>query len=142
MKTLIALLSVVVLTLSVNLFTGCASVKSGSDPIIVRAEQVESGALASFIFVINFDNSDRGFWKTNAPAFHNFAEWLRTPVGVDSLGNTQRRGLQMISNVDSLKVAYKSNASQSNALQTAIATLAQAVSQAQSWTTIVTTQTP
>lgn len=139
MKTLLALLSVVVLTLSV---TNCASVKSGSDPIIVRAEQVESGALASFVFVVNFDNSDRGFWKTNAPAFHNFAEWLRTPVGVDSSGNTQRRGLQMISNVDSLKVAYKSNASQSNALQTAIATLAQAVSQAQSWTTIVTTQTP
>jgi len=120
--------------------TGCITTQSTSDNIIIRAEQAESGTKAAFDFVTASDDINRAFWKTNAPAFHNFAEWLRTPL--TNNGVMYRRGLLMIKQVDDAKMLYKSNASQSNALLNVILDLEAAKSQASAWSTIVTSKTP
>jgi hypothetical protein len=131
MKPIINLLSI----LSVLIITGCATIQKGQDPLIVRAEQSEQIAATTFDLVVNLDNSNRTFWRTNAPAFHQFAEWVRTPVEIGEL--TLPRGLAMIRQVDDAKVAYKSNVAQSNALLVAVSSLENASKQAQAWNTII-----
>ncbi len=122
-------------------FTGCAQLSPGADPIVVRAEQLEQTASASFDLVVSVDNADRGFWRTNAAAFHGFAEWLRAPVA--TLSNTNEpRGLGMILLVDNAKLQYQANKSQSNLLLSAMSDLSAAESQASAWSTIVKTKTP
>lgn len=121
--------------------TGCKSVQPGSDPLVVRAEQLETSADGAFQFVVSVDNADRGFWMTNAPAFHHFAEWLREKVPTPTNPN-EPRGLGMILLVDSAKLQYEANKSQSNSLVTALADLQLAVNQASAWSTIVKTPTP
>ena len=123
-----------------GVFIGCASLQKGADPIVVRAEQVETVAASAFDTVVILDNSNRGFWQTNAPAFHLFAEWLRTPITIEST-NSMRRGLAMVKLVDDAKLIYVSNASQSNILNQAISDLQIAVTQAQAWSTIIQTPT-
>ena len=119
----------------------CATVSPTSDPIVVHAEQVEASADAAFQLVVSVDNSDRGFWLTNAPAFHNFAEWLRAPVPIP--GNTNEpRGLGMILLVDNAKLAYETNSAMTNVLATTLADLQTALNQASAWSTIVQTPTP
>jgi len=130
------LLSVVAFTL----LAGCATLSPGSDVLVVRTEQLETAA-ASFDLVVKVDHADRGFWRTNAPAFHEFAEWLRTPIPIDYQTNVMRRGLLMIKKVNDAKIVYKANAGTSNALLTAFADLRAAADQAAAWATIVKTPT-
>lgn len=120
---------------------GCKTVTAGSDPVVVHAEQIEASADAAFQLVVSLDNSDRGFWTTNAPAFHNFAEWLRQPVPVPSNPN-EPRGLGMILLVDQAKLAYETNNAMTNVLNTALADLQTALNQASAWSTIIQTPTP
>lgn len=120
----------------IGLFVGCVALQPGADPLVVRAEQLETTADASFQLVVSVDNADRGFWITNAPAFHNFAEWLRAPVPTPSNPN-EPRGLGMILLVDSAKLSYQVNKSQSNILISAISDLTIAATQANAWATIV-----
>ena len=118
---------------------GCASLNPGADPLVVRVEQALTVANASFDLVLRVDQADRGFWKTNAPAFHSFCEWLRTPISTYGDGNQPRAvGLQL--NLDGLKNSYKANktAAGSNALFTALLTLNSAVNQSASWSNIIT----
>jgi hypothetical protein len=122
------------------IFAGCSTLQPGANPVVVRAEQLETTASAAFDLVVNTDDSNRGFWITNAPAFHNFAEWLRTPVPIPGNLN-EPRGLGMILLVDQAKMTYETNSAQSNALVTAISTLQTAVDQAGAWATIVKTPT-
>lgn len=117
---------------------GCASLQTGSNSIVVRAEQTESGALATFNFVVNADDSNRSFWLTNAPAFHNFAEWLRQPL--TNNGVMYRRGLWMVKQLDDAKLTYKANTSESNVLINAINDLESAKVQANAWYIIATTK--
>jgi|ERR1039458_2014299 hypothetical protein len=131
---------VIALAAAVIFVTSCATLNPGADPIVVNAERVEIVAVSAFDTVVTLDNSNRGFWATNAPAFHNFAEWLRTPVTIEST-NVTRRGLAMVKLVDDAKIIYKSNASQSNILIQAVADLQIAITQAQAWQTIVQTPT-
>lgn len=130
-----------VLTLAATwaaVIVGCASLQPGADPLVVRAEQLETTANASFQLVVDVDNSDRGFWITNAPAFHNFAEWLRAPVPV--AGNpSEPRGLGFILLVDAFKLTYQANHSQSNQLSSALDNLSLVANQAGAWATIVKT---
>lgn len=119
---------------------GCATLAPGADPLVVRTEQVQSIAGPGIDFVLHFDNSDRGFWRTNAPPFHNFCEWLRTPIPYTN-GATLPRAILMQVNVDDLKQAYKfsKTSGNSNALYTALGTLSAALTQATSWSNIVVT---
>lgn len=119
---------------------GCATLAPGADPLVVRTEQVQSIAGPGIDFVLHFDNADRGFWRTNAPPFHNFCEWLRTPIPYTN-GTTLPRAILMQVNVDDLKQAYKfsKTSGNSNALYTALGTLSAALNQATSWSNIVVT---
>jgi len=91
--------------------TGCTQLDKNADPLIVRAEQVEASALATFDLVLNVNDSNRDFFRSNAPEFHNFAEWLRTPTpGVYPDGKpTWPRSLAMIYDLHTVKLAYKTN---------------------------------
>jgi hypothetical protein len=131
---IINLLSIAALLIVVGI--GCSTIQPGADVLVVRAEQLETTADASFQLVVSVDNADRGFWKTNAPAFHNFAEWLRAPVPTPSNPN-EPRGLGMILLVDADKIAYQQNKSLSNSLLSAISDLQFAANQAASWQVIV-----
>lgn len=121
--------------------SGCTTLAPGADPLVVRAEQLETTANASFDLVVAVDNANRGFWLTNAPAFHQFAEWLRAKVPVPNNAD-QRRGVAMILLVDSAKLTYQANHSQSNLLIQAVSDLQAAANQAAAWSTIVKTPTP
>jgi hypothetical protein len=117
---------------------GCASVKAGADPLVVRVEQTEKAADATFTMVLGIDQVDRGFWRTNAPAFHQFCEWLRSPVVYGD--GPIPRGVVIQLNVDDLKLAYQNSktSGNSNALWSAWSTLSAALSQTTSWSNIIT----
>jgi len=116
---------------------GCATVAPGNDPIVVRAEQVEAGAIASFDLVLNLDQANRPFWRTNAPGFHQFCEFLRAPQVVN-ITNTAPRGVAMVLSLQQVKADYRASRASSNLLEVAISTLSSAVGQAKSWMSIVT----
>jgi hypothetical protein len=124
------------------LVIGCAHLTPGSDPLVVRTEQVQSGANATFDFVLHLDDNNRGLWRTNAPAFHNFCEWLRTPMQYKA-SQTVSRCVLMQLDVDDLKTDYKMNksAANSNVLFTAVGTLSYALGQSMSWSNIIVTPT-
>lgn len=119
-------------------FIGCRTVQPGSDLLVVRTEQALTTAGATFDFVLRLDNSHRVFWRTNAPAFHGFCEWLRTPLFYNYT-NVVPRAVAMQLEVDDLKLAYKSakSSSNSNALFTALGTLSAAIAQSTSWSNII-----
>lgn len=121
---------------------GCATLAPGADPFVVRVEQSQTMADVTFDFVLHIDQADRGFWRTNAPAFHNFCSWLRTPVPYSTTNLPRVIALQV--NVADLKGAYKTGrtAGNSNALYSAWAVLSAAVGQANSWSNIVVIPTP
>lgn len=134
MKAKILLLTLVSGAMAL-LFSSCKTLQPGADPLIVRTEQTETIAKATFDTVLNFDNSNRAYWQTNAPAFHNFCEWLRAPQTVE-VTNTLPRAAAMLISLDDTKLAYKSAAVSSNVLVEALATVQAALNQAQAWTTI------
>lgn len=116
-------------------FEGCNSVAVGSDPVVVRAEQAESGATNTLNLIVTLDDANRGFWMTNAPALHTFAESLRKPVQID--GVTLPAGLAAVRSVDDVRVAYVAGKATSNDLAMAVSVLQSLLSQASAWSTIV-----
>lgn len=123
------------------LVVSCASLNKGADPLVVRTEQVQTAARATFDLVLTVDNTDRGFWRTNAPAFHNFCEWLRTPSNYK--GATVPRCISAELLVDDAKTSYKvaKNVTNSNTLWTAVLVLQELSAQATAWQAIVTLPT-
>ena len=124
-------------------FSGCAALSKGADPLVVRTEQAETDGKAAFDLVLDVDNSNRGFFRTNAPGFHAFCEGLRVPVTVD-LTNTLPTASAYLQSLDDVKVAYQNAKATSNALATAILTLEAVVNQAMNWEAALTaiTNTP
>jgi len=118
---------------------GCAAVKPGADAFVVRTEQAQTVAAATFDFVLRMDQANRGMWQTNAPAFHDFCEWLRTPTAYGAALNVPRCVVMQLQ-VDDLKLSYQAakTAGNSNALFLAVAVLGTAVNQSASWSNIVT----
>ena len=132
----------IILTVAALLFiaVGCASIQPGQDALVVNAERLETVSASAFDTVVILDNSNRSFWITNAPAFHGFCEWIRTPITIEST-NTLPRGLAMIKLVDDAKLVYEVNKSQSNILIQVVADLQGVFNQASSWTLIVQSPT-
>jgi hypothetical protein len=118
---------------------GCAQIRPGEDPLVVRAEQAEATAKATFDLVLNIDNSDREFWRVNAPAFHEFCEWLRQPQVV-WVTNWLPRASAMIANVDAVKHDYIGSKVYSNSLVRVLVVLESASTEAGAWHTIATNQ--
>jgi hypothetical protein len=130
-----------ILTIVSSLFlAACASLKPGADALVVRAEQTEASAKASFDLLLSIDHSDRGFWKTNLPAFHGFCEWLREPQ-IALVTNILPRASAMILSVNAVKRDYILSKSYSNSLVSAIAVLESACAEAGTWHFIVTNST-
>lgn len=129
---------------SLLLFQACAPLQPGADPLIVRTEQTETTAKASFDLVLNVDNQSRQFWRTNAPQFHSFCEWLRAPQTVASQfeTNTLPRASAMILSLDDLKLRYKAGRASSNDLSAATAVLDGIINQANNWLPLITNQPP
>jgi len=120
------------------LILGCATLDPGANAFIVRVEQGQSIAQPTFDLVLNLDNDARAFWRTNAPAFHAFCEWLRAPVIYSN--SPLQRVIAIQANVQDLKMAYKvsRDAGHSNALFNTWIVLDAAIGQAGSWSQIVT----
>lgn len=116
--------------------TGCAPLQPGADPVVVRAEQAEAAASSSFHLALQLDQLDRGFWRTNAPAFHGYCEWLRIPTPYQTTTILPRYRVLLLS-FDDVKLDYKAGRATSNILFTAVTTLQSAASQAEAWLTIV-----
>lgn len=116
--------------------SSCATIAPGSG-FIVRVERTQRVAAATLDFVLSLDEGDRDFWRTNAPAFHDFCEWLRSPSAVTP---SLQRGLAIQKSVQDLKVRYKQQTTtqNSNALYLAWAILDSTIIQANSWSNIVT----
>lgn len=104
---------------------------------MVRAEQTEAAAKSTFDLVLSVDHADRGFWRTNSPAFHAFAEWLRQPQVV-RVTNVLPRASAMILSLNNIKGEYVFSKSYSNALVSAIAVLQSAATEANAWSIIIT----
>lgn len=132
------------ITLATMTLSGCVALQPGADPLVVSVERSETVAKGSFDLVLNLDNSNRAFWRTNAPAFHEFCEWLRQPQTVaDTYGtNTLPRGLAMLMSVDDIKMDYEASRASSNALLESLATLQSAANQASDWSTVITNKSP
>lgn len=138
MKARLAILPLSLLAALGFVIAGCVALDPTADPFVVRTEQAQTVAKSTFDLVLNQDHADRGFWRTNAPAFHSFCEWLRTPTPYQ--GTNFARCVVMQLNVDDAKLAYRASriAANSNALYGVLALLTQAQAQAGSWQFIVT----
>lgn len=128
---------VIVSMIMLILLNGCATIQPGNDRLVVTAERMETVAISSFDLVVNIDNANRPFWRTNLPAFHEFAEWLRQPQIVWQT-NSLPRGAAMVANVNNIKNDYKASKVDSNVLVSAIAVLQSAMGQANGWLSLVT----
>lgn len=107
---------------------GCAALAPGADPLVVRAEQLESGANATFETFLTIDWQNHVFLATNAPAAHNFAQYLREPVMVN--GTNYPRDIVFILSLNAVKQSYKAGKTGSNDMVLAITTLQSALNQA------------
>jgi hypothetical protein len=127
----------IALMLCLVLLAGCAPLQPGADPIVVRTEQAEQGAKATFQLALQTDQLDRGFWRTNAPGFHSYCENLRIPTPYQ-VTNTLPRYRVMLLSLNDVKLDYKHGRASSNDLHTALLTLQSLQNQANIWLTIVT----
>lgn len=87
------------------LFAGCfATLKPGADAVVVRAQQAEQMAFATFDTYLKMVHAHEAKVKSTAPAAYDFAEWLRAkqPDG-------QPRGLAMIESLGRVRRAYAAN---------------------------------
>jgi hypothetical protein len=119
---------------------GCAQLRPGADPIVVRAEQTEAAAKSTFDLILSVDHADRGFWRSNSPAFHAYCEWLRTPQIV-FVTNVMPRASAMIVSLNNVKHEYLLSKVYSNALVSAIAVLEAANVEAGAWAGVITNKT-
>lgn len=116
---------------------GCAHIQPGQDPLVVNVERTETVAKSTFDLVLNVDNSRREYFETNAPAYHNFCEWLRQPQTIEET-NTLPRATAMLMSLDDIKVSYKQARASSNDVYTVLATVTSTMKQASAWLNIVT----
>lgn len=136
-------LLVLALFLGLFLTTGatCRKLDPGASPVVVRTEQLLTSAQATFLFTLQVDQKDRGFWRSNAPAFHAFCETLRRPTTYQGTNVLPQYRVWLLS-LDDVKLDYKAGRTSSNALATAGAALTSLMNQASAWSTIVTNRQP
>lgn len=140
-NTRAGLLLLVALTVGLFLTTAatCRRLDPGADPLVVRTEQFLTTAESTFLFTLQVDHQDRGFWRAQAPAFHAYCETLRVPTpyphGSTNLLPQWRVALLSL---DDVKLDYQASRASSNALWSALVTVESLRHQASAWLTIVT----
>jgi hypothetical protein len=132
-------LALIVLTFGLAwLMQGCAGTAAGSDPLVVRTEQAETAAYNTFDTFLKLDDlamktpAVSNAWSVAA---HPFARYLRQPILNGT--NTVPFGIATILSVDQIKLTYEAGTSTSNALVTALDTLAATVAQASQYTSLM-----
>lgn len=125
---------------SLLLVGGCATILPGNDPLVVETERVLTIGQGTFELVTTIDDANRSFWKTNAPPFHEFVEWLRTKITLNET-NIVRRGPGMLQSLNNVKIEYKQHKASSNSVYTVLATVQSALNEAQTWLATVNTNT-
>ena len=122
------------------IISGCAPLQPGADPLVVRTEQTLTSGKATFDLVLAVDDSNRTFWRTNAPGFHNFVEWLRQPQAVQLPNSTTNlpRCYAMLWQLDEIKSDYQASRASSNAVIEALTTLQSTLQQATAWEAVIT----
>jgi hypothetical protein len=128
---------ILLIALAVSLILPACKTITGN-PIIIRAEQTETITLATFDAMLKIDDSNRAFYKSNLPQFHDFCEWLRVLIKVNQT-NSMPRGAALCYSLNQVKLAYKSGLTTSNAVITAIAATESALAQAQNWLSQINT---
>lgn len=122
MKAILALLS------SVLLLCGCASLQPGADPLVVRCQQAEATAFATFDTFVHLVADHEAKVKATVPAAFAFAEWLRAkqPDGLP-------RGLSLVESLGTVRRAYAANRTPAGkaSLLSALASLQAAVAESQ-----------
>ena len=133
--------ALVALGLAALMFTGCAAIEPGQRAVVVRAEQSLSIADATFDTAVHIDAANRSFYKTNAPAFHEFCQWLRTPSIIAPLTNAEPRGVALVRSANAVKNRYKASGGTNDyaALINSLAIIESATAEAQKF--ILATQT-
>lgn len=131
---------------SIAWLAGCAHLAPGADPLVVRVEQSEQSAKATFDLLLSTDNANRPFWATNAPQFHQLCEWFRQPQPVSPIGTNAPgrlpRAAAIIWSLDSIKQDYKAGRSSSNAVMSALILLNSSAAQAATWLPVITNAPP
>lgn len=123
------------LALASAAIVGCAKLLPGSNPLVVRTEQLETQAYGTFDLFLKFDDQAMAnptlsnSWATSA---HPFATYLRKPVVNGT--NTVPFGIATILSLDQIKLSYESGVATSNSLLTAIDVLETTVAQADEYT--------
>ncbi|MEQ2008125.1 MAG: hypothetical protein ABMA26_15110 [Limisphaerales bacterium] len=120
MKHLLALLCLVL--------TGCATLQPGADPLVVRCQQAEATAFATFDTFVHLVADHETKVRATVPAAYTFAEWLRAK-GPDGTP----RGLAMISSLGNVRRAYAASRTPEHkaSLVSALAALQAAVAESQ-----------
>src|ERR1051326_1289997 len=108
---------------------GCAPLQPGADPLLVRTEQIEKAAASTFDFLLNIDDANRDFYRTNAPQFHAAMEKLREKE--DFHGTNYPRSIAVVLRLNEVKTAYRTDRSNSNFLATAVTGLEATVAEVQ-----------
>jgi hypothetical protein len=127
------------LTAIVLVASGCAPLQPGADPLVVNVERAETIGQSTFSLILHVDDSNRTFFETNAPAFHEFCQWLRVPQTIEGT-NTQPRAVALLLSLDDVKMDYQAGRTSSNALWVACTTFQGLVSQAQAWSNVILPQ--
>lgn len=127
-----------------NMAVSCGPLDPNARPLVVRTEQLGTDAKATFQFVVNLDHANRGWWATNAPAFHRFANELRVPTPCNYNGGTTNlpRWAASLWSLEQVKEAYKAGSVSSNALITATGTIQSMLTEANTWLTFTATNHP
>jgi hypothetical protein len=134
MPTLLAL------TITATIFSGCAKLQPGADPIVVRAEQLETTAYSTFDTFLKLDDiamANTTIAPTWTNSAHPFATYLRKPVQNGT--NTVPFGIATVLSLDQVKLAYQAGTTSSNALVTAITVLTTTISQVSQYTSLIST---
>jgi len=116
---------------------GCAGLQAGADPVVVRTEQFLTGAQGTFRYTLQVDDLDRGYWRSKAPAFHEYCEVLRTPTVYQETNTLPQYRVALLA-LNDLKNDYKRGRASSNAVLTALAVVEGLNNQAGAWLAIIT----
>lgn len=121
---------------AVLLIVGCqfGGVKyaPGADPLVVQTETLEKQAQNGFDMLLHADQTDRDYFRTNAPGFHGVCEWLRNPISYHGTV-TLARAQCVILQLDDVKNDYKASRATSNQLSAASSVLQSMLTQVQVW---------
>ena len=123
-------------TMATLSFEGCAKLLPGTDPLVVRTEQLEGQAYNTFDSFLRLDdiaNVNPAISNGWQPA-HVFAQYLRKPV--QSGTNTVPFGVATVLSLDNVKLTYQAGTSSSNSLITAIGVVEAVITQVGQYTTL------